>query len=59
MAYYTARIAITPDELARLGEVRLVPGMPVETFIKTADRTVGSYLVKPLFDQVARAFRER
>jgi HlyD family secretion protein len=58
-AYYTARIAITPDELARLGEVRLVPGMPVETFIKTADRTVGSYLVKPLFDQVARAFRER
>lgn len=59
VTYYTARIAITPDELARLGEVRLVPGMPVEAFIKTADRTVGSYLVKPLFDQVARAFRER
>ena len=33
--------------------------MPVEAFIKTADRTVGSYLTKPLFDQVARAFRER
>ncbi|MBR1120958.1 HlyD family type I secretion periplasmic adaptor subunit [Bradyrhizobium lablabi] len=59
VSYYTARIAITPEELARLGEVRLVPGMPVEAFIKTADRTVGSYLVKPLFDQVARAFRER
>jgi membrane fusion protein, type I secretion system len=58
-AYYTARIAIGPDELARLGDVRLVPGMPVEAFIKTADRTVGSYLTKPLFDQVARAFRER
>jgi HlyD family secretion protein len=59
VAYYTARIAIGPDELARLGDVRLVPGMPVEAFIKTSDRTVGSYLTKPLFDQVARAFRER
>ena len=59
IAYYTARIAIGPDELARLGDVRLVPGMPVEAFIKTADRTVGSYLTKPLYDQVARAFRER
>lgn len=59
VAYYTARIAVMPDELARLGEVRLVPGMPVEAFIKTSDRTVGSYLTKPLFDQVARAFRER
>jgi HlyD family secretion protein len=36
-----------------------MPGMPVEAFIKTGDRTVGSYLTKPLFDQVARAFRER
>lgn len=59
ITYYTARIAIGPDELARLGDVRLVPGMPVEAFIKTAERTVGSYLTKPLFDQVARAFRER
>jgi HlyD family secretion protein len=59
ITYYTARIAITPDELARLGEVKLVPGMPVEAFIKTAERTVGSYLTKPRFDQVARAFRER
>jgi HlyD family secretion protein len=59
VTYYTTRIAIAPEELARLGEVRLVPGMPVEAFIKTADRTVGSYLTKPLFDQVARAFRER
>ncbi len=37
---------------------KLVPGMPVEAFIKTADRTVISYLVKPLTDQMQRAFRE-
>jgi HlyD family secretion protein len=39
--------------------VRIVPGMPVETFVKTGDRTVASYLVKPLHDQIMRAFRER
>ena len=58
-SYFTVRIAIAPEELARLGDVRVMPGMPVETFVKTGDRTVASYLVKPLHDQVMRAFRER
>jgi membrane fusion protein, type I secretion system len=44
--------------VARLGNVKLVPGMPVEAFVKTGDRTVISYLVKPLSDQIDRAFRE-
>jgi HlyD family secretion protein len=47
-----------PEEVARLGNVRLVPGMPVEAFVKTGERTVMSYLMKPLSDQVNRAFRE-
>ena len=38
---------------------RLVPGMPVEAFVQTGDRTVMSYLVKPLLDQLTRAFREK
>jgi HlyD family secretion protein len=58
-SFFTVRIAITPEEIAKLGDVRIVPGMPVETFVKTGDRTVASYLVKPLHDQVMRAFRER
>jgi HlyD family secretion protein len=58
-AYYTVRITVTPEELARLGSVKLVPGMPVEAFIQTGERTVLSYLVKPLSDQVMRAFREK
>jgi HlyD family secretion protein len=57
--FYTIRISITPEEIARLGNVKLVPGMPVEAFMKTYDRTVLSYFVKPLQDQVLRAFRER
>jgi HlyD family secretion protein len=57
--YYTLRIAVPPSELARLGELRLVPGMPVESFVQTNSRTVMSYLVKPLSDQASRAFREK
>lgn len=56
--YYSVRISVDPDQLAALGDIRLVPGMPVEVFAKTADRRVASYLVKPLLDQVTRAFRE-
>ena len=58
-SYYTVRVGLPPEEIAKLGEVRLVPGMPVETFIQTGDRTVLSYLAKPLVDQVTRAFREK
>jgi HlyD family secretion protein len=58
-SYYVARIRIREDELARLGSVRLVPGMPVETFMQLGDRSVISYLTKPLTDQIAKAWRER
>ena len=56
-SYYTVDIVIRGQEVARLGELKLVPGMPVEAFIKTDDRRVISYLAKPLSDQIARAFR--
>ena len=45
-------------ELSKLGEVVLVPGMPVDAFIQTGERTVMSYLVRPMMDQLGRAFRE-
>jgi HlyD family secretion protein len=59
MTYYIARIRILEDERARLGNLRLVPGMPVETFMQIGDRSVLSYLTKPLTDQIAKAWRER
>ena len=52
------RVVPTP-EVARLGDVRLIPGMPVEAFVQTGDRTMLSYLIKPLNDQLMRAFREK
>ncbi len=58
-SYYTIRVSMPPDEIARLGEVKLIPGMPVEAFVQTGDRTLMSYLMKPFHDQLMRAFRER
>jgi HlyD family secretion protein len=55
--YYTIRVSMPPEEVARLGEVKLIPGMPVEAFVQTGDRTLLSYLIKPLHDQLMRAFR--
>jgi HlyD family secretion protein len=59
LAYYTARITISDDEMKKLEGKALHPGMPVEAFIQTGSRTALSYLVKPFEDQVMRAFRER
>ena len=50
--------SMTASEIGRLGKVKLTPGMPVEAFIQTGERTLLSYLVKPLHDQLMRAFRE-
>ena len=58
-SYYVVRIGMSTKELARLGDVKLIPGMPVEAFVQTGERTVFSYLVKPLRDQLVRAFREK
>lgn len=57
--YYTARITIPQEEIAKLDQNRLVPGMPADVHFKTVDRTALSYLIKPMWDQMERAFRER
>ena len=59
LSYYTIRISLRAQEVARLGDVKLLPGMPVEVFVQTGARTVISYLMKPLRDQLTRAFKER
>ncbi len=57
--YYLVRVGVSPEEIARLNGLKLVPGMPVEVFIQTKPRTMISYLVRPIHDQIERAFRER
>jgi HlyD family secretion protein len=58
-SYYTIRVSMPREEVARLGESKLIPGMPVEAFVQTGDRTMLSYLMKPLSDQLMRSFREK
>jgi len=57
LAYYAVRIALTANGLKQAGSLELKPGMPAEVFLRTVDRTVLSYLLKPLTDQASRAFR--
>jgi HlyD family secretion protein len=58
ISYYTVGIRIGDDERAKLGNLRLIPGMPAESFIKTSERTIASFLVRPLLEHMNRAFRE-
>jgi HlyD family type I secretion membrane fusion protein len=55
--YYLATVEIT-DAIDKLGNRKLMPGMPVEVFVQTEDRTAISYITKPFTDQMMRAFRE-
>ncbi|RUV60127.1 HlyD family type I secretion periplasmic adaptor subunit [Mesorhizobium sp. M5C.F.Ca.IN.020.29.1.1] len=56
--FYTVHVVLPRTELTRLKGLTLAPGMPVEVFFSTGSRTMLSYLVKPLADQIQRAFRE-
>ena len=57
-SYYRVGLSVPPEQLAQLGNVDLIPGMPIEAFLETGERSVLSYLTKPLMDQLSRAFRE-
>lgn len=58
MHFYKVRVNISKTELARLSGLELLPGMPVEVFIKTEDRKVITLITKPFTDQLNRAFRQ-
>lgn len=57
--YYPIRIMIPRDQIERLAPYRIVAGMQAEVFLHTSERTPFAFLLKPLTDQFAKAFRER
>ncbi len=58
--YYLARIRIDRDRIKELApDVELVPGLPAEVFIRTAERTVLDYLMQPILMTIEHTFRER
>lgn len=56
--FYRAEIVLEAEDIVKLADQELLPGMPVEAFIKTSDRTPLAYLLKPFTDYFQRAFRE-
>lgn len=59
VAFYTIRVGVAPEELARLAPHRVGAGMQADVFVRTEDRTPLEYILKPLRDQIAKAFKER
>ena len=59
VSFFTVRMTLPEDELRRLAGLQLVSGMPAEVFMQTGSRTMMSYLMKPITEQLQRAFVER
>jgi HlyD family secretion protein len=58
-AYYVVRVSIAPEELARIAPLKILAGMQADVFVETTRRTPLSFLLRPIQDQLERAFRER
>jgi epimerase transport system membrane fusion protein len=58
LTYFSARIVISKEELARLEGLQLLPGMPAEVFINTGERTLFQYLITPASNMFARSLIE-
>ncbi|WP_371744570.1 HlyD family type I secretion periplasmic adaptor subunit [Nordella sp. HKS 07] len=59
LPYYTVRVKPAEELPPEFDQIRLLPGMPVEVFVETGERTFLNYLVGPITETFARAFRER
>jgi HlyD family secretion protein len=59
MVYYTIRVGIAPEQLARIAPLKVSAGMQADAYLQTGDRTPFSYLLRPVADQFSKAFRER
>ncbi len=58
MPYYKVRAEVTPDGLKQLASLQVRPGMPVEMVVKTGERTMMNYLLKPILNRAAGAMKE-
>jgi HlyD family secretion protein len=57
-SYYRVTLTVPPQELAMIEGGEVIPGMPIEAFLQTGNRSVLSYLTRPLLDQFRHAFRD-
>lgn len=57
-SYYRIQVEVTPEGEKKLGEHKVRAGMPVDVFIKSGERSLMSYMLKPIFDRAHSALRE-
>jgi len=57
-AFYKVRAAVAPEGVKLLAHLQIRPGMPVDLFVKTGERTMLNYLLKPVFDRARTALAE-
>ncbi|GAB3412914.1 HlyD family type I secretion periplasmic adaptor subunit [Massilia agilis] len=59
-AFYKVRVRVTPHGAKLIAEhhLNIIPGMPVELFVKTGERTMMNYLLKPVFDRAKSSMSE-
>lgn len=57
-AYYKVKAAVAPEGMKMISHLQIRPGMPVELFVKTGERTMMNYLMKPLFDRAKTSMTE-
>lgn len=58
LGYFVARVVVTADELRKIPDTQIRPGMVTDVIIKTGERTFMQYLIRPLTDSMARALKE-
>jgi protease secretion system membrane fusion protein len=57
-AFYKVRAEVAPEGLKMIAKLQIRPGMPVDLFVKTGERTMMNYLLKPVFDRANSALSE-
>jgi len=58
IAYYLARLQVTPQGMKTLGQRQMQPGMPAEVVVKTGERSMLTYLLNPLLKRLAGSMKE-
>jgi HlyD family type I secretion membrane fusion protein len=57
-AYFVVRVGVSPHELERHGDLKLLSGMQTDVLIRRGERSAMSYLVRPLLDRFSKSLRE-
>jgi membrane fusion protein, protease secretion system len=56
--YYSVKAKVAPEGIKMIASLQIRPGMPVELFVKTGERTMMNYLLKPIFDHLKMSMTE-